>query len=165
MAMTLVSTVTVGSGGAASIEFTSIPQTGTDLLVVFSLRSEAASNNSTLSLNGTSGNGYNRRVLAGDGSSASTASGTDSSTMLASQSSSSNTSNTFSTGEIYVPNYTSTESLEVFNRNAFETNATAAGVRFQIIRRAAAGPITSLGITGNSGDIAQNSTASLYIIS
>ena len=163
--MTLISTVTVGSGGAASIEFTSIPQTGTDILVVFSLRSEVVANNTTLSLNGTSGSGYTRRVLAGDGSAASTASGTDSSTMLASQSSSSNTSNTFSTGEIYIPNYTTAQSKEVFNRNAFETNATAAGLRFQIVRRATAEAITSLRITGNSGDIAQNSTASLYIIS
>ena len=34
----LISTITVGSGGAASIDFTSIPQTYTDLLVKISLR-------------------------------------------------------------------------------------------------------------------------------
>jgi hypothetical protein len=32
----LISSVTVGSGGAANIEFTSIPATYTDLVVLFS---------------------------------------------------------------------------------------------------------------------------------
>ena len=36
---TLISSVTVGSGGASSIEFTSIPSTYTDLLLNFSGRS------------------------------------------------------------------------------------------------------------------------------
>jgi hypothetical protein len=36
--MTLISSVTVGSGGAADIEFTSIPATYTDLLVKISIR-------------------------------------------------------------------------------------------------------------------------------
>jgi len=36
--MVAIQTVTVGSGGAANIEFTSIPQTYTDLVVVLSLR-------------------------------------------------------------------------------------------------------------------------------
>jgi hypothetical protein len=165
MAMTLVSTVTVGSGGIASIEFTSIPQTGTDLLVVFSLRSEVSANNTTLSLNGTSGTNYNRIALAGDGSAATTASGTNSSLMLVSQGASTNTANTFSSGEIYIPNYATAQSKELFNRNGYETNGTTSGLRFQIMRRVTAEAITSLTITGNSGDIAQNSTASLYIIS
>ena len=36
---TLISSVTVGSGGAASIEFTSIPSTYTDLVLKLSARS------------------------------------------------------------------------------------------------------------------------------
>ena len=35
---TLISSVTVGSGGAANIEFTSIPSTYTDLLLKYYLR-------------------------------------------------------------------------------------------------------------------------------
>ena len=37
---TLISSVTVGAGGASSIDFTSIPATYTDLLVKFSLRTD-----------------------------------------------------------------------------------------------------------------------------
>jgi hypothetical protein len=37
--MVKIDTVTVGSGGAASIEFTNIPQTYTDLQIVLSARS------------------------------------------------------------------------------------------------------------------------------
>ena len=38
----LISSVTVGSGGASSIDFTSIPQTYTDLVVRWSTRGTAA---------------------------------------------------------------------------------------------------------------------------
>jgi len=41
MTMTHISTVQVGAGGAASINFTSIPQTGTDLALVMSGRLSA----------------------------------------------------------------------------------------------------------------------------
>ena len=37
-----IQTVTVGSGGAASIDFTSIPQTYTDLKIVLSARTNRA---------------------------------------------------------------------------------------------------------------------------
>jgi hypothetical protein len=43
-AYNLIATTTVGSGGAASIDFTGIPQTYTDLFLVSSLRSNAAVN-------------------------------------------------------------------------------------------------------------------------
>ena len=38
MTMTLVSTVTVGAGGAANIQWTSIPNTATDLYITVSAR-------------------------------------------------------------------------------------------------------------------------------
>jgi hypothetical protein len=36
----IIASVTVGSGGAANIEFTSIPATYTDLVVLFSARTD-----------------------------------------------------------------------------------------------------------------------------
>ena len=50
----LIETVTVGSGGAASIEFSSIPQTYTDLKVVYSLRSTNSSVILDIQFNGLS---------------------------------------------------------------------------------------------------------------
>ena len=66
MTYTLISTVTVGAGGAASIDFNSIPGTYTDLLLVVSVRSTrpAATNDGLfMSINGsgssTTGSGIN----------------------------------------------------------------------------------------------------------
>ena len=47
--MVAIQTVTVGAGGASSIEFTSIPQTYTDLKVVFSVR-DATNNNGVVKI-------------------------------------------------------------------------------------------------------------------
>jgi hypothetical protein len=53
---TLISSVTVGSGGAANIEFTSIPQTYTDLLYKISGRLSVDSASAFLRYNGTTTN-------------------------------------------------------------------------------------------------------------
>ena len=72
----LIETVTVGSGGAASIEFGSIPQTYTDLVLVGSLRSTSTSSNTGeydafgYRFN-SSTSGYTTRNLQGNGSVAS----------------------------------------------------------------------------------------------
>ena len=73
MTMTLVETVTIGSGGASIIEFASVPQTATDLLVVMSLRKSTGSSLSYQDVivrfndDATAGN-YATRVLYADGS-------------------------------------------------------------------------------------------------
>ncbi len=68
MTMTLVSTVTVGSGGASSIEWTSIPQSGKDLLILLSARaaSNAIRNDVGVSFNGVTTN-RTYRSLYGNG--------------------------------------------------------------------------------------------------
>jgi hypothetical protein len=49
----LIETVTVGAGGAASIEWTGIAGTGQDLLVVFSLRCTTSNATGSLTINGS----------------------------------------------------------------------------------------------------------------
>ena len=75
MAMTLVSTTTVPSGGAASIEFTNIPQTGKDLLLVCSLRQTTGSE-LIVEYNNFAGS-YVTRTLGGDGTTVYSSSSTD----------------------------------------------------------------------------------------
>jgi hypothetical protein len=73
-----IATVTVGSGGAANVEFTSIPSTYQHLQIraVFrSARSEAFDANLYMQVNGDTGNNYNAHDLTGSGSSASASSG------------------------------------------------------------------------------------------
>ena len=77
--MVKIETVTVGSGGAASIEFTNIPQTYTDLMILYSSRSAGNVTGSwscKWSFNGAT-TSYTTRGLFGDGSSASSSSTSD----------------------------------------------------------------------------------------
>ncbi len=67
-----IATVTVGSGGAANVEFTSIPATYTHLQIrVLSRNDRAATNfnNIAFQVNSDTGANYNSHLLRGDGSS------------------------------------------------------------------------------------------------
>jgi hypothetical protein len=115
----LIQTVTVGSGGAASIEFTSIPQTYTDVVIVGSLRSTSTTSNTgeydPLGYRfNNSTSGYTTRNLQGNGSA--TGSSTQS-TMTASAggtygrisnsgiNNSLSGSSIFTSLNLYIPNY------------------------------------------------------------
>jgi hypothetical protein len=118
-----IAKATVGSGGASSIGFTSIPQTYTDLVVLISSRNN--SNNYGgfyMKFNGsTVGTNVTAKKLVGDGSSASSSTSTDINWDF-----SSSTANTFASGQIYIPNYTSSNNKSASFENANENNATGA---------------------------------------
>ena len=110
----LIASNTVGSGGASSVTFSSIPQTYTDLKVVFSLRSSnAAVDDATFLRFGSNssidtGSNYSYKYLRGNGSSASSGSSSPQTFIYVGQGVANNaTSNTFGNGEIYISNYTS----------------------------------------------------------
>ena len=103
--------VTVGAGGASTIDFSSIPQTYTDLLLKVSVRdsrSGANLNNVQVSLNGSS-SGYSERLLYGNGSTGNSATNSGSTYWQYQYVPSANiAANTFGNWEIYIPNYTNT---------------------------------------------------------
>ena len=69
-----IGTVTVGSGGASSVTFSSIPSTYTHLQVralARSTESGSTNTNAFFQFNGDTGSNYSEHQLAGDGSSAS----------------------------------------------------------------------------------------------
>jgi hypothetical protein len=76
---TLIQSVTVGSGGAATVSFSSIPQTYTDLVIVGSVRSTSTTSNTgeydpmAYRFNATT-SGYTAITLQGSGSTALSAS-------------------------------------------------------------------------------------------
>jgi hypothetical protein len=167
---TLISTQTVGAGGAASIDFTSIPQTYTDLIVVFSLRGtvSAGVSNVKLTFNGST-TGYSGRTLMGFGSGAgySETNVDQYSTPwpfinLYANVGSTSTASTFSNGSLLVPNYTGSANKSVSIDWVNETNATAAwsGINAGLWSNTSA--ITSLSLGAYSGNFVQYSTASLY---
>ena len=105
MTMTLIETKTLGTA-AASIEFTSIPQTFTDLVVVISARTSASATSEglVLHLNGSSAN-FTSRFLYGNPPGGNAVSGTGGFT-AGFVSGNNATANTFGSSNVYIPNYT-----------------------------------------------------------
>lgn len=158
-----ISTVTVGSGGAASISFTGIPQTYTDLVVKVSARNSANNDGMGISFNGSSTN-YSYRDLYGSGSAAgSTNNTTGPATGYGLIDQSPATASTFANGEIYISNYTSSNNKSVSIDGVTENNATATYAYLSAILWSNTAPITSITLTAlSSGTIQQYSTATLY---
>ena len=165
---TLISSVTVGSGGAASISFTSIPADYTDLVIKFSTRSSTTNSTFGIRFNGDSGaSSYNSRIVYGNGSSAgSDVSGATTQLRNMYIPTTSETANTFGNGEIYIPNYTSSNYKSVSADTVTENNATSANVTLNAGIWSNTSAITSAVLSLTSGDnLAQYSTAYLYGIS
>ena len=162
-----IAKVTVGSGGAASIEFTSIPGTYTDLLVKLSgrsSRSAAVAEEFLLTFN-NNGSSYSERHLRGDGSSAISQSFSGSSIQQLGQPGAGATANTFGNWEFYIPNYAGSNSKSVSFDGVTENNATQAYTYLEAGLWANSAAITSIKISAGSYLAVQYSTAYLYGIS
>lgn len=163
MTMTLVSTTTLDSS-AASITFSSIPQTGTDLLLVVSPRSATGGNAMTLQFNGSS-SGYTDRRLSGLGTSRNSTSNYLTDQLICGYASSSaETSNTFGNNSVYISNYTSSLAKSISSDGAYEHNNS--GNYMSIISGSWSGTsaVTSITLYIYSGTFATSTVASLYII-
>lgn len=165
--MKLIETKTINTAQAA-IEFTSIPQDGTDLLILGSTRTTNAGNgNSNLRFNGDIGNNYSYRMLytenTGTPTSASTTAGSSIQWFYANSASS--TSNTFSNFEFYIFNYSGNTAKSLNIDHTTEHNGSS-----PLIQGLTAGswtvtaPIISLIIGQDSGNFVAGSTISLYKI-
>jgi hypothetical protein len=117
---TQIASSTVGSGGAATIDFTSIPSTYTDLCIKFSLRTNAV-DNTGIKLNGVATNMTSKR-LYGSGTAATSDSRSDMVIILANNNT--DTANTFSNGEFYIPNYAGNSNKSVSADSVQENNGT-----------------------------------------
>lgn len=159
MGMQLIETVEVGSGGAASIEFTSIPQDGVDLMVLISHRTVVTG--STLTLNDTGLAGDDALYLQGNGSSASS---NIQSLAFIVGADDSYTANTFGNAQIYISNYTSSTNKSVWVDAVTENNASSALSRISAIDFSITSAITSVKFAPSTGNIEQYSTASIYTI-
>ena len=159
-----IATVTVGAGGAANMEFTSIPSTYTDLVVKFSLRGTTSANYTALKItfNGST-TSYTGRQIYGDGAGAVSNNFADS--WAGYISAATGTTSTFSNTELYVPNYASANNKSSSVDYVQENNTTTAisGLWARLWSNTAA--ITQITATPETGNFAQYSTATLYGIS
>ena len=158
---TLIASNTVGSGGVASVTFSSIPATYTDLVVKNSSRATVATNDIKLTFNG-SGSGYSDRNIYGSGSIAQSSTNSASNIFPGVLNSSTTTANTFANNEYYIPNYTSSNFKSVSVDSVTENNGTVAYQFLVAGLWSNTAAITSVTISPNSGNFAEYSTFTLY---
>lgn len=164
MSFELIETVEVGAGGAASIEFTSIPQDGTDLVLKLSLRASVDYFLCLVSFNTDGNTNLSGVELRGNGSSTTSANGASAYTSLMNESTT--TANTFSNSEIYISNYTSSSAKSISQDEVTENNATDAYQFISAVLWDNNAAITSIKIDpavfSGGAEFVQHSTASLY---
>ena len=159
----LIASSTVGAGGAASIEFTSIPSTYTDLVVKLSGRTSSTGsiyewvyikfNSSTT--------GYSYRLLQGNGSNG-VASYNGTSQYAGDITDGTATASTFGNYEMYIPNYAGSTNKSFSVDAVTENNSGLAVADLVAGLWSNTAAITAINLTPRNGSFVQYSTAYLY---
>jgi hypothetical protein len=155
-----IASATVGSGGAASIDFIGIPASYTDLCLVHSLRSDNTDDYYGLQFNSSSSS-FTSRSVQGNGSSASSANRSDN-FFVGTVVQSNLTANTFSNGQIYIPDYAGSTNKSFSYDAVQENNATSSLAELFAGLWSSTSAITSIKLVKASGNFVQYSTATLY---
>jgi len=158
----LISSQTLGSA-AASVTFSSIPATYTDLVIRHSSRATTSNLSLFMKINGAT-TGLSVTLLGGDGGSAfSYRSPADySGEWFGYKSTSGNTANTFGSGELYIPSYTASQNKPFSSVSASENNGTTAYMAAAAKLWSNVAAITSIELYGQSGDLDTGSSFYLY---
>jgi hypothetical protein len=159
-----IATVTVGSGGASTIEFTSIPNTFTDLSVLLSTRSTDTGLRTDIKMtfNGSRSSYSGKEIRNADGTVSSTTSNTTYVDMWRINGTST-TASTFTNHSLYIPNYASSNNKSFSIDDVLENNSTSSyylGFAAGLWSNSSA--INQITFTCGSGNFAQYSTATLY---
>jgi hypothetical protein len=158
-----IASATVGSGGAADIEFTSIPAIYTDLVIKLSSRSSFSADNDNIQLdfNGSTAN-RSERELFGNGASAGSASVSDMRAGYVPGATA--TTNAFGNSEVYIPNYTGSTNKSSSTDGAAEGNITGMlmGLHANLWSQTAAITSIKLRPAGTGANFVQYTTATLY---
>ena len=160
----LISSITLGSA-AATMEFTSIPATYTDLIVKLSTQGTAATprvrfNNVTSAI-------YSEKLLYGQGGTAASAiATTDTWFEWIALSNYGGASDFFANSEFYIPNYAGSNNKSVSADSVQEVNATTGNnLYLDAGLWSSSAAITSIQFFASSGNFVAHSTAYLYGIS
>lgn len=158
-----IASVTVGSGGAANIDFQNIPATYTDLKVVASIRLTSGGDGNLFFTFNNSTSSLSWRGLYGTGSAAGSNNGTTSGLLGGIITGATNTASVFGSAEIYIPNYTSSNNKSASAESVSENNATAA---YQFMAASLWSNTAVINriilFEGSNTNFAQYSTATLY---
>lgn len=165
--MTLIQAVTVGSGGASSISFTSIPSTYTDLILYTSTRAASTGANwALMSVNSTSDTTIDLKHMIADGNTVATQA-YGSGRLTNNQNGFS--ANTFAYAKMYMPNYLNTsrnKSMAVLGAQTNNTSSPRPSCFITSLKWNNNAAVNSIVFTlDGGGNFAQYSTAYLYGIS
>lgn len=160
---TLISAQTLASS-AASVTFSSIPATYTDLVLRVSARTDQSgvSVSTIVTINGDTATNYSRIILQGNGSAASSSSSSSAANTRILTQGTTATASTFGNTEIYIPSYTVSQNKPFSSFVVTETNATATDMLAQahLWRNTAA--ITSIVFSLSAGNFVSGSSFYLY---
>ena len=157
-----INSTTVGSGGAASIDFTSIPDTYTDLLLKVSGRSTESDNASSLRVYFNSDTS-NVQVTELRGAGTVVASYRITYPQQGYVGATSSTASTFGSADIYIANYASTKQKSTSAEIVMPS--TTAGHNYEILSNRTweiTSAITTITIAPGAGNWVENTIASLY---
>ena len=160
--MTLIEAKTLGSN-TASVTFSSIPSTYTDLKIYLSVRDgsyASALATAYMTLNGTSTN-YSGKYLFNNSGTAGSGNNGTTNIYIANIPGNTGTASTFSNAEIYIPNYTSSNNKSVSVDCVPEQNSTTTYMSLLAGLWSNTAAITSITFTSD-GNLATNSTFYLY---
>ena len=164
-----IATITVGAGGASSIEFVDIPQTFSHLQVRFVARSDMSGYNNdpvTVRFNSDTGSNYAYHSLYGTGAAAGAEAASSETYGRAGSVPGANISaSMFGVGVIDILDYASTsKATTVRSFVGFDNNSTAGLARLNSSLWSSTNAVTTmeLGLRTSSGNFAQYSRASLY---
>jgi len=164
----LIASNTLGTT-AASVTFSSIPATYTDLVVKLSMRlSNGGATDSILDieLNGSSASNYsNTNLRMGDNPAVAASNRYSNNSALRftySVNGSLTTADTFNNGELYFPNYTASTDKPMSNFSVLENNAVAAGINAGAGLWRVTDAINEILIYSSSDTIASGSSFFLY---
>ena len=157
-----IATVTVGAGGAASIDFTSIPSTYTDLVLKISgrsLRSGTPYDDLNIAFNNSTSN-FSAKAIQASGS------GTPSSfspvNFIGQLDTTANTASTFTSVDVYIPNYAGSNYKSYSVESVQEENGTTAYSNLIAGLWSVSTAINRITLTAGSANLAQYSSATLY---
>lgn len=151
---------------STTLAITNIPQDGTDLLLIMSLRDAATGNTRpmTLRANGST-SGYSGRILDGTGAAVSSPTSVTTGLSMTTPGSTA-TANTFGNLQVYIPNYSLSGTTKVASIDSVTEHnaATTVSVRITAGILGTTDPITSLSLIAAGGSAVAGSTLSLYKI-
>jgi hypothetical protein len=157
--MKLIGKQTLGSA-AASVTFSSIPGTYTDLVLLASIRSTHSSLvGVNISFNGTTTN-YSRRLLYSNNTTA--LSYNDSARQISSAAGTNFTANTFSSMEMLIPNYAGSTNKSSSITTVVENNGTSWAGEATAFLWSNTAAITSIELSPSSANFAASSSFFLY---